>query len=312
MPKRLQNKIAESRLTLPVTALLATVVWLGAGLAWGRMWMEFVCFVFTTYLMVELNNSNALIRIYSRTVSCSFILLSCAACFTFNSEQGAIAELCVVAAYITLFHTYQDSRSPGWTFYTFLCIGLASMVNVHIVYYVPVLWVVMASRLRSLSLRTFVASLLGLVMPYWFAALYFVYTGDYSEASDHFAQLWTFGSVADVLSFSVSQVVTLSLVLVLAIMGVVHYFRTSYNDRIRIRMFYNCFIIMTIVTVVFLILQPQHYDLFIRLLIINTSPLIAHFIALTKTRWTNITFCVIVSAILIVTGYNLWVHYLAY
>lgn len=304
--KRLQNRVAESRMALPITSIYAAAIWLAVGLIGGGMWMQFVCFVVTTYLMVELNNGNALIRIYSRTVSCSFLLLSCAACFTFCSDRGAIVELCLVATYITLFRTYQDRESSGWTFYAFLCVGLSSLLYVHTLYYVPLLWLLMATRLSSFSWRTFAASLLGLATPYWFAALYIVFTADTGIIATHFTSLWTFGSLADIFSLNISQIATIVLILVLSSIGIVHYLRTSYNDKIRIRMFYSCFIAVDAVSVAFIVLQPQHYDLLIRLLIVNSSPLIAHFIALTHTRWTNWTFIFAVTITFCLTAYNLW------
>lgn len=306
MEKRLQNIVAESRLTLPVTAVVAAAVWLLAGLVQGGTWMQFACFVVTAYLMVELNNSNALIRIYSRTVSCSFILMACAACFSFHSLRGAVAEMCAVASYIPLFRTYQDRQSPGWTFYAFLCLGVASMAYIHILYYVPLILLLMAIRLGSLSGRTFAASLIGLATPYWFASLYFVYTGDINMAGEHFARLWTFGQIADFSSWQLPHFLTLALVVALSATGTVHYLRTSYNDKIRIRMFYGCFITVNFATIAFLALQPQLFDLLMRIMIINTSPLIAHFIALTKTKATNIAFCAIVAATALLIAYNLW------
>jgi hypothetical protein len=63
---------------------------------------------------------------------------------------------------------------------------------------------------------------------------------------------------------------------------------------------------MDVVAMAFLILQPQHDDLLLRLVIITTSPLIGHFVSLTRTRLTNIAFCVILGLALILTAYNLW------
>ena len=63
---------------------------------------------------------------------------------------------------------------------------------------------------------------------------------------------------------------------------------------------------MTMLTAIFLVLQPQHYDVLIRLLIINTAPLIGHFIALTHTKVTNIAFYAIVIICLLVTAFNAW------
>jgi hypothetical protein len=63
---------------------------------------------------------------------------------------------------------------------------------------------------------------------------------------------------------------------------------------------------MSLATVVFIAVQPQHADLLTSLLIVNTSPLIAHFIALTRGRWTNLTTIVIMIATLSLTFFNLW------
>ena len=306
MIKRFQNKVAESRLALPITGIYALLVWLAAGLIEGEMWVSFVCFVVSAYLMVELNNSNALIRIYSRMVSCSFLVLSCMACFTFSSEAEAIVELCFIASYTTLLRSYQDRGSTGWVFYTFVCLGLGSIVNVHLLYYVPVLWILMASYLRSMSIRTLIASILGLLVPYWFAAVYFIYDGDFTVPENHFSQLITFENPLDFSVLTPNQLIVVSFVVIMAIVGIVHYLRTSFNDKIRIRMYYDSFILVDIITLIFLILQPQHFDMLLRILIVNTSMLIAHFIALTHTKITNIAFCVITVSVLLLTAYSLW------
>ena len=67
--KRLQNRIAESRFTLPVTGTITLLTWIGAHLT-GQIniiSLPYLFIVISTYLMVELNNSNALMRIYSRS-----------------------------------------------------------------------------------------------------------------------------------------------------------------------------------------------------------------------------------------------------
>jgi len=84
--KRVQNVISESRLTLPVVATYGMGTWAAAGLFHEQWWIQLACFAISTYLMIELNNSNALIRIYSRMVSCSFIILSSAMCFLFHQS----------------------------------------------------------------------------------------------------------------------------------------------------------------------------------------------------------------------------------
>lgn len=306
MTIRLQNRVSESRLTLPSVSFYAILVWIAGGLTDGQMWIQFACFATSTYLMVELNNSNALIRIYSRMVSCAFLALSCAAGFLFHSMGGAVTELCVIGSYTMLFKSYQDRQSAGWTFYAFLCIGLGSMFQVAVLYYVPVIWLLMALYIRSMSWRTLAASAIGLCAPYWFAGAWLVYDGGTDYMTAHFTQLAQFRQPFDHTALSAHQAVTLLFIIAISITGIVHYYRQSYNDKIRIRMFYYCFIMMDLVSVALVLLQPQHYDLLMRMIIINTSPLIAHFIALTRTRATNAAFYTIAAATLLLTAYNLW------
>ena len=317
MQKRTQNHVAESRFTLPVVVAYSIAVWLVSGklittvpitsteLLRGA-WVQFVCFLVSAYLMVELNNSNALIRIYSRTVSCSFIVMSCAASFLFSSMAGAIAQLGVIAATIALFRTYQDKLSVGWTFYAFLFVGLATAVCIQVLFYVPLLWMLMFFQLTSLSWRTFCASLIGLITPYWFALPLFIYKGQLALMADHFAALASLPFPYDYTSLSLNQILLFAFVVALATTGTIHYWRNKSSDNIRIRLLYGCFIMIWMLTTVFIVLQPQHYDILIRILIINASPVIAHFLSLTYTRVTNIAFYVVCASALLLTLLNLW------
>ena len=306
MKKLLQNKISGSRLTLPVTLCYAIGIWLWGGLIQERWWIQFGCFLLTTYLMVLLNNSNALIRIYSRVISVTFLVLSCMACFLFPSLYGNLTQLCIVAFYLILFQSYQDKVAAGLTYYGFLCIGLTSLTFVHILYFVPFLWILMLSCLQSFSLRTFFASLLGIITPYWLGICWLVYQGSLPLFVDHFAPLIRFHTPFDFSILNNSQTTTFAFVILLAVIGTVHYWRTYYSDKIRTRQLFVFFIWIDLLTIAFICLQPQYYDPLIRILIINTAPLIGHFIALTHTKITNITFYLICITALLLTGYNLW------
>lgn len=138
--KRIQNKISESRWSLPVIAPLAISIWVMACLTDISVIPSLLCVVFSTYLMMELNNANALIRIYSRIISCTFLLLATMAMYHFVHLRAAIVVLCTVGFYTCSFRCYQDNRSPGWIFYAFLCVGCSSVVWVQTLYFVPLLW----------------------------------------------------------------------------------------------------------------------------------------------------------------------------
>ena len=277
-----------------------------SGLFSHNLWGQFACFVVSTYLMVELNNSNALIRIYSRMMSCSYILLVCMSPFLFHSTSTMLLSICTIATFIALFITYQDKQSMGWTFYGFTSLGIASVIDVRMLYFAPVLWVAMVFYLRSMTLRTFLTSIFGLLCPYWFLSLYLIYTDDFTPAIEHFSQLARFGRVADITGLPLNMLLSTGLTFILGVTGIVHFVRNRINDKTRTRMLFNTFILVDIASMVFILLQPQLYMPLLTMMIITTSPLIAHFIALTDTRITNWSFMAIVLAVLSLTLINIF------
>ena len=301
----LQNRISRSRILLPSMGVYAIVVWLSCGLVADLLWMQFACFVISSYLMVELNNSNALIRIYSRMVSCSFIMMVCMSTFLMKSASAMLLSIFVVMSFITAFLTYQDKSSMGRTFYSFLSLGLATLIEVRLLYIAPVMWIAMFFHLRSMTIRIFISSLFGLVCPYWFVSLYLIYMNDFTLAESHFTQLVKFGDIADFSQVPPSALVSICFVTILSVTGIIHYLRNRINDKTRTRMLYNTFILFNIATIVFLILQPQLYMPLLTILIVTSSPSIAHSIALTHTWITNISFKAIVITALALTIINI-------
>lgn len=308
MIKRFQNKVAESRFTFPATAVYGGFIWLLCGMMPQQWWLQFISFAVATYLMFELNNSNVLIRIYSRSVSAAFIILSCVACFLFPSLKGAIVQLCFIASLLTLFRSYQDRESVGLTFYTFVLLALASLVEVHTLWFIPFYWILMLFFIYSMTIRTFLASLLGILLPYWclFAWVLWRHEGNFTFWAQHFEPLSDFQFPLDYTAIDLPRILTFAFIVALFLTGVIHYLRTSFNDKIRVRQIYYSLAFLNAVAMVFLMAQPQHEDLMLRVMIITTSPLIGHFIALTYTRLTNIAFCIILGIALILTAFNLW------
>lgn len=305
--KRIQNKTAESRRTLPIAMLYGTVVWTLAGLFQQGWWLQFACFVLSVLLVMRINSKNLLIRIYSRSVSVAFIFLSCAAVFLFPSWEGGIVQLCCITALMLLFDSYQDDTSVGKSFYAFLLLGVGSMLDAHVIFYLPLLWVMMKIIVYVLSWRTFLASLLGLVTPYWFMCGWLMWqkNGDLLAISRLFA-------VQDILQFpfdfstvNFQQSTVMFYTILLMVIGSIHFIHSSYRDKIRVRQIYYGFITLGLFSLALLILQP-HNELACRMLILATCPLIGHYWALTNSRISNMIFCFLTVVLIILTAANLW------
>lgn len=307
MIKRFQNRIAESRRLLPIVAVICGTIWVVSGLGNDTMLASFACMVLSTFLMAELNNANALIRIYSRMVSCTFLVFSTMAMYELSTFHPAMVILCFTGYYLASFHCYQVSDATGWTFYAYLCLGLASVFYIHILFFLPLLWIIMGTKLMSLGVKTFCASLLGIVTPYWFLAAYYAATNRLSDLVGHFMSISEFAEIGDYGMLDIHDLVTVAFISITALLGIIHFLRTSSNDKIRTQMLYEIFIIVNLASMAFLALQPQLYDMLVGIIIVNTSPLIAHYITLTHTKLTNIVTIFLIIVSVLITTYNLWI-----
>ena len=306
--KRFQNKVAESRYALPLMAMYALGIWLLGGLAEGKWYPQFAMLMLSTYLMVELNNTNALLHMYSRMVSCTFLALTSMAVFLFPSVKVAICMLSVIMFCTLIFHTYQDKESPGLTYFAFLCLGIASCVFIQIVLFVPFIWLMMAFYLMAFSSKMLWASLLGLITPYWFTTGIAFYLDKQDLLITHFKSLISFQPIFDYSYLTINQQITFVFVLLMALISIIHYLWKNRLDRIRTRMIYHFFIMFDLLIILFIILQPQHFSVLFGLMIVCTSPLIAHFIAHTQSRLSNITFYGLLLITLLLTALNLWTY----
>ena len=310
--KRLQNRIAESGLLLPVMGLYAIAIWLSSGLLTEGLWPQLACYAASVYLLAELSNGNALLRIRSRIISSSFIALSCMNSMLFCSFTGCLTQLFFVVAFLLLFSTYQNNLAAGRVFYAFAFLGGASIMHVETLWLVPLIWLLMITQLLSFNWRTWLASVIGLLAPYWFLSLWFIYTQDFSPLAEHLSGLWSIGMPFDYRGITIAQLVTLVITLTLMLTGIIHFWLRSYEDKIRIRLLYGFFSYLGLFAMLIIIVLPQYYDLFIRLTFICVSPLVGHFVAHTNTRATNIAFIVITVLVFLITMLNLWMPSLSF
>ena len=299
--KTFQNKVAASRYALPVTATLAALVWVAVGFLVANIWVQFAFTILSTLLMVELNNHNSLMRTYSRMVSCSFLVFITMTSLPTPSFKASIAF------YLIIWNSYQDRRAAGWTFYAFFCVGLASLVFIQVGYFLPFLWLMMMVFTNSFSIRNFFASIIGLIMPYWFSAGYFAYTNNINGLISHFAEFINYQDLFDYSQVTDHEVVNLLFLIILSTLGSIHFLHTSYADKIRTRMIYNSFILINYVSLAFIILQPQHIKELSSIMIVNTAPLTAHFITYTRGKVTNIVFISALIIMVLILLYNIFI-----
>lgn len=316
MKKRLQNKIAESNVTLPTACVVATLLWWlpQGGYSTDYLWGWLACAV-TAYLIIWARAANALLRIRSRMISSLYLLLMAACGFLHPLGAGSLIQLCMAFSFFCLLRTYEKPRPEVDTLHVYFFLSLASLLWAPLLLLTPVLFWNQAIFLRSLQGRSFGAALFGLLLPYASWGTYAFVIDEISPLVEHLAGVlapfrgsfeWQWAidlaQTTDWEGFREGVFTTLQarmldhlpesaafiFLLLLGLTGFIHYLRKSYDDKIRVRMCHYCYMAMQLVVLLWVVLVPKDFHFLFPLLLLTTVPSAAHFVALTRTWMTNL------------------------
>lgn len=299
----IRNTIVTGSFTLPVMAVLALLLWVLPDVADWRQWAGLGMTGLTAYLIMELDTRNALLRIRSRMMSATYLLLMTVCSMLHAWDTGMIAACCFVLSYHTLFASYQQRRAEGYVFHAFLFAGIGSMFFPPMAVTVLGYYFCLLLPLRGFNWRTFMAGLLGFLVPYWGYAAYAVWLNRLDEAFRLLQERFAFG-MPDYSALGTSELLTAGTLLFFSIPAFIHFFHTAYNDKIRTRMLFYCITTQQVLLTAGLVLLPGFFDDVMRLFLLNTSLLMAHYYALAKGRGFHIWFNMSLAAFIVLGVYN--------
>lgn len=298
-----RRRVTESVWLLPFALLLLVALWFVPGAEGAKLWGGLLATCVSGYVIVEWNNRNSLLRVRSRMSSSVFFLLMAMCPFLHLWSTHMVPPICLVLALFLLFETYQRPRAEGYTFHSFLCVGLGSMFFPPMLLSVPLLYFSMMVHLRSLTWRTFAAGLLGLLLPLWGYLGWAIWQNRLGAAFFELQGAMEF--VPPVYpSLQSASTVSALYVLSMALMAVLHYVRTAFNDKIKVRMYFYTIIFQVLLYAVLLVAQPQWGDAALRVLIAVSAPLVAHHLTLGRGFKVNVWFYVALAGWLVLSVYN--------
>lgn len=279
----------------------------------------------TTAVILETNNSNSLIRIRTRMVSSTWLVGIAMMTFMHDNIEANITALCTASSFLLLFKTYQEYEPVGYVFHAYFMLGIGMFFQpILIVQAVLYLWYIIIF-LRSSSWRCLWAGIIGLFLPLWFILGWWMMNSDYEQIA-----IWT--EKLDVLkpiiaenyrNLPITETVTFGFITLLSIISIKNFLSNYFNDKIRTRMLLYVYVIHTVCCWLAIVLQPHLYSILAPVLLVSSSPLIAHFFALTGSKLTNLFFCLTIIITVAVTIMNIqptileqlnitlpqWMHY---
>ena len=218
---------------------------------------------------------------------------------------GDIAALASLISIYFLFRSYQQSHAAGYLFYSFLFIGMGSIIFPQLTVF-SVLWILEAYRFQSLTLRSFCGALLGWMLPYWFLFGHAFFYNEMDLFYRPFIELSTFGEAFHLQTLQSWELAILGYLLVLFIVSAVHCIAAGFEDKIRTRAYLQFLIDLTIFLFLLIAIQPNYCSDLLPLLMISCSILIGHFFVLTNSKSSNVFFIVSLVSLILLFAFNIW------
>ncbi len=321
----MNNKAAASKAALPVS--IAYVI--AAGLLYGmteiRAALPVFAILIAGFLLEALNVRYSLMRGFTRMISCCYMLFSIASVHVPRSGDmaeitdmqgvfrffigentifvGMIMLLLFVFYLFFVFQAYQRRQAPALFFFAYVFIGIISLRFVHMLYFVPFLWMMTVIWLQAPSVRNTAAMFMGLLLPYWFWLAWLLYTGNPAVLINHFPALASFEPLCNGI-LEPHLLVSCAVLTLFHVCGMMRFWYFSYNENIRNRMQHLMIYAVGILALVFLVLQPQHANFLLPLVILGVSVSSAHYFTFSKSKLASVLFVIFIVVVLSATVLN--------
>jgi hypothetical protein len=209
------------------------------------------------------------------------ILIGCNVAFL-PLTPVSVGVFCLIIALYQVLSTYNNPKGILQIYNATLLIGAGSLLWVQILWFVPVFWWAMYS-FKSWSLRTFLASLIGLGTLYWFLLGWCVLTDDYQYFTFGFSSLGRIGLPvwADIRTIDLLYLACLS---VIAILSMLNIFINEYEENIRTRHFLFFIILLCVVSFGLSIVYEMQSGNFLQICCMPLSILMAHFFSTSRMK----------------------------
>jgi len=249
--------------------------------------------LFMAFIIQRICDIEMLISERTRLVFLFFVLLMSTHAGLLPFKEVTLVLLCMVLVIYALFNVYQQPEATGKMFNAGVYLGIAGLFMPQALWFVPLLWMGMYQFL-TLSYRSFVASLLGVLTIYWIVLGWCVWTHDYSMFTLIYSSLKEVDFLSVFLSFRYYQL-GFFIVLLLVFVAFFHIKMDAMNNRVRVRQMLSFLIYMSIWSLALVCIYSADADAFIVLFYLPVSIIMAYFFENLKARFRFLLFYLVLA-----------------
>lgn len=314
----MREAITTSTALLPIALVAGSLLWIlpeaGNVLLWGGWFVALV----STYVWMELNARLQLLRVRSRMVSVTYFVCLTIVPMLHEISLSSLLPLVLLLSYACLFSSYQERRPEAKVFHAFFLLGIACLLLPQLCWLLPLLFFSCGLHLRSLTLGSLGAVLIGLLLPVIAVGLWCFIQWDFTMLLEGITDYghaltavdlsyWESVYFATPLTLPTEEwqfLVSAGFLLLLSVISIVHQVQTSYLDKIRIRMCYYMMALLQGGFTLLLICFPEARWQWLLLLVANGAPHISHYFTLTRGWVSTVVFLLSLIGMLLLFFFN--------
>jgi hypothetical protein len=249
--------------------------------------------LFNALLISQLNNKYSIIRI--RSFLPPFIYIFLISCWV-NTHTNIFAHLSLTFYLFSLFMTYgmyKNRKSAEQAFLGSLFLGLASFLVKPIAMFLPLMWLGFIF-LKSISFRTFLASIIGFITPWIIYFAVRIYFDPNFLWFNFIMQGFNFGF--PLLSRPISELIYISSLVIIITIILFGVYTKLYNENIDSRPKLNFMLLLLLFSFVNSLVFDNQYIIFMPFVSLSYSILISHSFTLQTSKfifWLFIIFMVL-------------------
>lgn len=220
--------------------------------------VSMVLYAISAYLLSRIIGEYQLYNTRTHFPTGLFLGLVAASSFLIPFPSGGLCLVLVLFMLYVLMSTYQRRDAVGEYVIGFSLFSLASIFFPKWLLFVPVL-LVGGNMLQSLTPRTFMAAVIGLIVPYWIGAGVLFMFDKLSLFVVPFEELIRFDAIV-YSGLTLRELAAAFMLLFLAIPGFVLFPSTLFSIKEKARVCYQFMLLMAVAVLLFMLLQPTLFS----------------------------------------------------
>lgn len=252
------------------------------------------------FLLAQLNSQYSLIRTRTFLPILVFMILMSAWTETHILNQSHIALTLFIVSLFYFFNMSKDTKGVEQAFMGSFAIGIASLLINPLIFLMPFYWIGIL-MFQSFSMRTFLASVFGLLCPW----ILYLSTYVYLYPNDNLLLALNADLILglDLTVLPITNIVYIASLCIVLLIGILGVFTNTHGDAIQTRTRLNFLVLLLFALSIITVIYSQEAALFLPLLALIYALLVSHAFTLKENNFYSITFIVfcILNIVFIVT-----------